>query len=67
MTSSGLNEASTANASASDIASIVNSMQSLTGSKLSVVDKRPKSPTAEQLIAEFLEKAKFYTSLCLGK
>lgn len=53
-------------ASMSGVPSIMNSLNSLASSKLSV-NSRPKSPEAEEVIAEFLEKAKFYTSLCLGK
>lgn len=65
MTGSG-NDGTTMSASMSGVPSIVNSLQSLTGSKLSV-NSRPKSPEAEEVIAELLEKAKFYTSLCLGE
>lgn len=53
-------------ASMSGVPSIMNSLNSLGSSKLSV-HSRPKSPEAEEVIAELLEKAKFYTSLCLGK
>lgn len=48
--------------------SLNNSKASLTHSRQSVAesDKEPKPPTREEMIAELLEKAKFYTSLCLG-
>ena len=61
-----VNEGTTLSASMSSMPSLVNSLQSLTGSKASI-NNRPKSPEAEEVIAELLEKAKFYTSLCLGK
>lgn len=59
-----MNDGSSIGASLSGMPSLVNSMQSLTNSKISL--HRPKSPEAEEVIAELLEKAKFYTSLCLG-
>lgn len=66
MTSSVIDGVTTLNASDSDIPSIANSLQNLTSSKQSVVCP-PHSPDPEQFIAELLEKAKFYTSLCLGE
>lgn len=59
-----MNDGSSIGASLGGMPSLVNSMQSLTNSKISL--HRPKSPEAEEVIAELLEKAKFYTSLCLG-
>lgn len=38
---------------------------SLASSKLEIDPER--EPTREEIIAEFLEKAKFYTSVCLGE
>lgn len=61
-----VNDGSAISASMGGVPSIVNSLQSLTSSKLSL-NARPKSPQAEEVIAELLEKAKFYTSVCLGK
>lgn len=66
MTSSVIDGVTTLNASDSDIPSIANSLQNLTSSKQSVISP-PHSPDPEQFIAELLEKAKFYTSLCLGE
>lgn len=66
MTSSVIDGVTTLNASDSDIPSIANSLQNLTSSKQSVVNPA-QSPDPEQFIAELLEKAKFYTSLCLGE
>lgn len=62
----GSADGNTITASMSGVPSIMNSLNSLASSKLSV-HSRPKSPEAEEVIAELLEKAKFYTSLCLGK
>lgn len=68
MTSNGANNGITSlNASDSDIPSIANSLQNLTSSKQTLSQQPPQSPDPEQFIAELLEKAKFYTSLCLGK
>lgn len=61
----GSADGNTITASMSGVPSIMNSLNSLASSKLSV-HSRPKSPEAEEVIAELLEKAKFYTSLCLG-
>lgn len=49
--------------------SLNNSKASLTHSRQSITEsnKEPGPPTREEKIAEFLDKAKFYTSLCLGK
>lgn len=47
-----------------------NSKVSLANSRTPSVaesSKEPKPPTREEMIAELLEKAKFYTSLCLGR
>lgn len=47
-----------------------NSRPSFTNSKLTITEcppSPPKSPTREEIIAGFLEKAKFYTSVCLGE
>lgn len=62
----GSADGNTITASMSGVPSIMNSLNSLGSSKLSV-HSRPKSPEAEEVIAELLEKAKFYTSLCLGE
>lgn len=49
--------------------SLNNSKASLTHSRqsMNVSDGEERPPTREELIAEFLDKAKFYTSLCLGR
>lgn len=44
----------------------VSGFNSLASSRSSL-SKKTKSPEPEEVIAELLEKAKFYTSLCLGK
>lgn len=78
-TSSVHDDVRTLNASDSDsLPSLANSLQNLTNSKQSVgsggsggsgagSQQPPQSPDPEQFIAELLEKAKFYTSLCLGE
>lgn len=63
-------ERTTISASMSGAPSLVNSLQSLTsGSKLSFAQASLKSTDEPErsFIEEFLAKAKFYTSLCLGK
>lgn len=62
-------ERTTINASMSAAPSLVNSLNSFSSnSKLSFSQATVKSPEPEpDFIANFLEKAKFYTSLCLGK
>lgn len=59
----------TISASMSGAPSLVNSLNSFSSSsKLHCSQTNVKSPEPEQsFIANFLEKAKFYTSLCLGK
>lgn len=58
----------TISASMSGAPSLVNSLNSFSSnSKLNCSQTNVKSPEPEQnFIANFLEKAKFYTSLCLG-
>lgn len=62
-------EQTTINASMSGAPSLVNSLNSFSSScKLNGSQANVKSPEPEpDFVANFLEKAKFYTSLCLGK
>lgn len=44
----------------------ISGFNSLASSRSSL-SKKTKSPEPEEVLAELLEKAKFYTSLCLGE
>lgn len=60
---------STISASMSGAPSLVNSLNSFSSNiKLNGSQSNVKSPVPEQsFVDNFLEKAKFYTSLCLGE
>lgn len=62
------NDRRSISASMSGAPSLVNSLNSFSSSsKLNINQAQIKSPPEQSFVEIFLEKAKFYTSLCLGK